>query len=214
MNRGQLVLLVTLACACASYAVAQTASTQVRAIKKVEPNFPAEAKNVVYGDVVEVGVKINEEGKVVEAASSGPFLPCRDLKDKVAEAITKASLAAARETVFEPILKDGKPTDARVTITYKLPYDNPPAREKPNEKRKALFLAAPTYLQEAKNQNVQGDVQFLVVIDESGKVLSTRPLSGHPLLLAGAFRPSCEARFEKHTEKGIGILTYRFRKPY
>ena len=182
---------------------------KIKTIKAPKPVFPPEANKIIYGDAVDVQFVVDTTGSVTQAVAYGPLAPCSNLEDKIAKSIAEAAVVAAKATVFEPILKNGKPVEFRLTTTYKLPVSDPPARESVSV-RKARYLAKPEYRAAAKDKNIQGEVKILVLIDEQGNVLSAGPLSGHPALIAGAVGPSCKARFDKYATKSIGTVTYRF----
>src|SRR5687767_6370079 len=93
---------------------------QVKVIKAPQPVFPAEAKDYVYGDSVTVAMDVDKKGIVREVRAYGPQAPCSNLKDPLAAAIRKAAFDAGKATVFEPILKNGKPVEASLTVTFRL----------------------------------------------------------------------------------------------
>lgn len=79
----------------------------------------------------------------------------------------------------------------------------------------ALSLPKPPYPSLAKQTRTQGVVSVQVLIDESGKVISAKTISGHPLLAAAAQRAAYEARFSPtmlgdHPVKVSGVITYNF----
>lgn len=193
------------------YIFAQTVDvSKIKTISAPKPVFPPEASNLIYGDAVDVRILVDKAGRVTKALAYGPLAPCSNLRDKTAKAIAEAAVKAAEATVFEPVLQDGKPIEVALTSTYKLPVEDPPAREAPKTGRKALRLPMPEYRRSAKENGIQGEVKILVLINEEGNVLSAGPLSGHPELIAGAIGPACKALFEQHPKKGIGVVTYRF----
>jgi protein TonB len=80
----------------------------------------------------------------------------------------------------------------------------------------ALSLPKPNYPSLARQIKVQGEVTVQVLIDESGKVISAKALSGHPLLIAEAQRAAMQARFSPTTindqpVKVSGMITYNFK---
>lgn len=79
----------------------------------------------------------------------------------------------------------------------------------------ALYLPKPPYPPFAKQIKVQGVVSVQVLIDETGKVVSAKTISGHPLLAAAAQKAAYEARFSPtmlgdHPVKVSGVITYNF----
>jgi TonB family protein len=83
---------------------------------------------------------------------------------------------------------------------------------------KAIELPRPTYPPLAKQIHVQGTVAVEVLIDESGKVVSAKAVSGHPLLVAEAVKAATRARFSPTIITGMpikvqGVITYNFVMP-
>ena len=106
------LLLLTLA---ASFAVAAFSQEPViRAVNKPAPVFPAEAKEYIYGDDIKVLIKVDKTGKVNDASTYGPLMPCSNRKDPAIKSIRAAAIEAAKATVLEPVLKDGKPSETEL----------------------------------------------------------------------------------------------------
>jgi protein TonB len=79
----------------------------------------------------------------------------------------------------------------------------------------ALSLPKPPYPQIAKQAGAHGPVNVQVLIDETGKVVSAKAVSGHPLLLAAAQQAAYGARFSPtklgdQAVKVSGVITYNF----
>ena len=79
----------------------------------------------------------------------------------------------------------------------------------------ALSLPRPNYPKMAIQIRVQGVVTVQVLIDESGKVVSAKAVSGHPLLVAEAQKAALQARFSPtiigdQAVKVSGVITYNF----
>jgi TonB family protein len=79
----------------------------------------------------------------------------------------------------------------------------------------ALALPKPAYPQIAKQAQAHGPVNVQVLIDETGKVVSAKAVSGHPLLLAAAQQAAFQARFSPtklgdQPVKVSGMITYNF----
>jgi TonB family protein len=58
-------------------------------------------------------------------------------------------------------------------------------------------------------------VTVQIVVDETGKVISAKAVSGHPLLLQSAQQAAYQARFSPTTLSGqavkvSGVITYNF----
>lgn len=105
--------------------------------------------------------------------------------------------------------------------------DTPPPPQPPIEKRVvrtisrgpitglAIVLPKPAYPMLAKQARAHGSVNVQVLIDETGKVVSAKAVSGHPLLLQAAQQAAYGARFSPTTlgdqaVKVSGVITYNF----
>ncbi|HWT02579.1 MAG TPA: energy transducer TonB [Pyrinomonadaceae bacterium] len=80
---------------------------------------------------------------------------------------------------------------------------------------KAISLPKPPYPAIAKAARASGTVTVQVTIDESGKVISARAVSGHPLLQQAATQAAYGARFSPTQLSGqpvkvTGVITYNF----
>ncbi len=80
---------------------------------------------------------------------------------------------------------------------------------------KATSLPKPTYPPLARTARASGTVTVQVVIDETGKVIDARAVSGHPLLQPAAVQAARQARFSPTLLSGkpvrvSGVLTYNF----
>jgi len=105
--------------------------------------------------------------------------------------------------------------------------DQPPPPEPPKPPRiiskgvitgLAISLPKPAYSAMAKQIHLQGQVNVQVLIDETGRVVSAKVVSGHPLLAIEAQRAALQARFSPtklgdQPVKVSGIITYNFVLP-
>lgn len=79
----------------------------------------------------------------------------------------------------------------------------------------ALSLPKPPYPPLAKQMGIQGAVSVQVLIDETGKVVSAKAVSGNPALVTAAQRAAFGARFsptllDAQPMKVSGVITYNF----
>jgi TonB family protein len=79
----------------------------------------------------------------------------------------------------------------------------------------AISLPKPPYPPLAKTVGASGTVIVQILLDESGKVISARAISGHPLLQAAAVKAAYQARFSptllsNEPVKVSGMITYNF----
>jgi protein TonB len=79
----------------------------------------------------------------------------------------------------------------------------------------ALYLPKPQYPPIARQVGAQGVVSVQVLIDEQGKVISAKVLSGNPMLAHAAQESAYQARFSptiigENPVKVSGVITYNF----
>ena len=118
----------------------------------------------------------------------------------------------------------GRGTGAPVRVD--VPNDDPPPAPTPNPPAKilriskvinnqAISLPKPIYPPIAKQIKLQGVVNIQVLIDESGKVISAKALTGNPLLIPEAQKAAYQARFSpafigEQPVKVSGVISYNF----
>jgi TonB family protein len=189
-----------------------------KALNLVKPDYPPAAKTVQAGGAVHVQINIDENGNVIssKAVSGHPLLQ-------------KASEEAALKSKFSPTLLGGKPVKVSGILVYnfvsetKIP-DLPVSIDEETDKdavragiinSKAVSLPGPNYPAAAKAVKVQGSVSVQVTVDEEGKVIMAKAVSGHPLLrtasenaaLLAIFSPT---RLNNKPVKVSGIILYNF----
>jgi periplasmic protein TonB len=79
----------------------------------------------------------------------------------------------------------------------------------------AISLPKPSYPRIAREGGISGAVAVQIILDETGKVISARAVSGHPFLKAAAEKAAYQARFSPTILTGqpvkvSGIITYNF----
>ncbi len=82
---------------------------------------------------------------------------------------------------------------------------------------KATHLPVPSYPAPAKAVGAAGEVKIQVTIDEDGKVISAKAISGHPLLRGAAEKSAWSARFSptylsRVPVKVTGVIVYNFKR--
>jgi protein TonB len=80
---------------------------------------------------------------------------------------------------------------------------------------KAISKPTPPYPPIAKAARASGTVTVQIVVDETGKVISAKAVSGHPLLQQAAVQAAYQARFSPTLLSGqpvkvSGVITYNF----
>jgi TonB family protein len=214
-----LLVLIT----CTSLAAAQAFSSRVRVssafeqsllVKKVEPQYPADAKQQHIQGVVSLKVKIDKEGNVetVELISGHPLL-------------APAAIDAMKLWKFKPYLMSGTPWAVETTLPVYFTLSDKPTSEgiagdapggappdtiggiapsnpggpatkiaTPQRVRVSSGVAQgmlakkvnPDYPLDARQQLIQGVVVLKVNIDKDGNVYKVELISGHPSLAPAA----------------------------
>ncbi len=192
----------------------------IRMVPSIDPVFPTEAKNQIYGESIRVAVTFDEKGVVKGARAFGPLAPCSNLTDPVVNQIQEAAIAAAKKFVFEPAPKDGKFIKADLTITYRLRSRLVPDEEKKPilgrvHNGKAISLPKPSYPDLAKANHTTGVVEVSISIGEDGSIVAAGAISGHPDLIQTAVETACKARYSPTTVGGqpvkvMGTISYNF----
>ena len=204
-------------------AFAQESIQAPRAISNPDPVYPAEAANLGYGGSVVVYIKVDKKGKVSVKNAFGPNAPCKNLADARVENIRMAVVEAAKKSEFEPPLKDGKPTDIEMVVTYMFDKAGKPTHLRdPNDvvevgvlQGRVKHLARPDYPASARATRASGWVPVSVLVDTDGKIIAASAIGGHPLLRDAAVYAACSSSIEPVALKGVpvqvtGVISYQF----
>ncbi|MEO7674262.1 MAG: energy transducer TonB [Pyrinomonadaceae bacterium] len=81
----------------------------------------------------------------------------------------------------------------------------------------AKFLPHPPYPKPAQMVGAQGAVSVQITIDETGKVISSKAINGHPLLRSAAEKAAWSAKFSptflsEVPVKVTGVIVYNFKR--
>jgi protein TonB len=101
-------------------------------------------------------------------------------------------------------------------IKVKQPPETPKVVHRSILNGEAIELPKPPYPILAKQIGMQGTVSVQVLLNEAGKVVSARAVSGHPTLTQAAVNAAYQARFSPTLLNGqavkvSGVITYNFR---
>jgi len=147
-----------------------------------------------------------------------------------APAVPEAHFADIKGNVLDPpgfseVGNNFGATPSHSRVPIQIDDAEPPPDPTPSPKRilrttqvlngLAIDLPKPAYPAMAKIARVEGIVSVQVLIDETGKVISAKALSGSPLLQPEAIRAAYGARFSPTTineqpVKVSGLITYNF----
>jgi TonB family protein len=118
-----------------------------------------------------------------------------------------------KPTVVEDIEKELPPA---IKISTPIPVQKPKAPQSLGViNGRAEFLPKPAYPAAAQSMRVSGEVSVQVSIDESGRVVSAKAVSGHPLLKTVSESAARNAVFKptllsNQPVKVTGIIIYKF----
>lgn len=179
----------------------------------------------ISGDV-KVAVDLSADGHVKRAVVYvGPGWPCSTNIDSKVNTLMRSIEKWASDLVFKPEMKDGKAVETRLGLTVKLTetiFDNAVITAgvtKPISggvvNGKATILPKPAYPSAARAERAEGEVNVQVIIDETGKVIWSQAISGHPLLMFSSRDAACSSKFTTTKLAGqpvkvSGVITYRY----
>lgn len=190
-----------------------------------KPEYPAHLRDQRIGGSVAVNVVIDESGIVVSATAAMPLKAEKAgeglIEAQIDPALIAAAEDAARSAQFAPTMLNGVPVKVKGTIVYNFA----PARIADNNdprivtggvlNGKAVSLPLPAYPAAAKAVGAAGSVNVAVTIDETGNVIESEAISGHPLLRSAAVEAARGAQFSPTMLSGTpvkvkGVVVYNF----
>ena len=151
----------------------------------------------------------------------GRFLMDRNGADRGSGIVGPVGVAVGRPSGTGSRTQES--TEADVAITTDPPPIVKPKTSKPTSvsegviNGKATYLPIPAYPAPAKAVNASGVVSVQVTIDESGRVVSAKAVSGHPLLRPAAEKAAWGAKFSttylsRVPVKVTGVIVYNFKR--
>ncbi|MEO5859090.1 MAG: TonB family protein [Pyrinomonadaceae bacterium] len=208
-------------------AVITSAQNAPQPLSNPDPVYPREAGELGYGSTVKVAIKVDKKGEVKVLQAFGPNAPCANLDDGRIKKIRKAVTDAASHVTFVPFVKDGKPSEFEMTISYSFDAAGKPARTNDITGAKGRivdagilqgrvkFLARPDYPPSARANRLSGAIPISVLVDVDGKVIGASALGGHPNLRDSAVDAACRSTFEPIQLSGVpiqvtGVITFTF----
>jgi outer membrane biosynthesis protein TonB len=171
-----------------------------------KPDFSQEAKDFCAKGKVEVEVLISEDGNVIEAkATSGDEL----LHDSAVKVAKKAKFTTRRPAVKVKGIIVYNFDSLANCIEAKIPVNK---RALSISRPQTANLNKPKHLQ-IKQEQV---VMVKIVVDESGKVIYAKAISGHPMLRAACETSARQAKFaptfiNPGPIKAKAFLVYKFK---
>lgn len=198
-----------------------------KTISNPDPVYPAEAAELGYGGTVKVAIKVDKKGGVKVVQAFGPSAPCSNLGDERVKKIRNAVTDAASQVTFEPLVKDGKPAEFEMTISYSFDSTGKPTRANDLSGAKGRIveagvlqgrvkhMARPDYPSSARANRVAGSIPVSVIVDVDGKVVAAGALGGHRMLQDSAVDAACRSSIEPVQLSGMpvqvsGVITFTF----
>ena len=208
-------------------AIGSAGQSAHRVLNNPDPVYPPETSELGYGGSVKLAIKVGKDGKVKVLQAWGPVAPCSNLKDGRIKKIREAVVDAASKVTFEPILKDGKPSEVEMNISYSFDSNGKPANGKDLSGAKGRIveagvlmgrvkhIAKPDYPESARASRASGAIPVSVLVDVDGRVIAASPLGGHHLLRDSAVNAACRSSIEPVQLSGqpvqvSGVITFTF----
>jgi TonB family protein len=91
------------------------------------------------------------------------------------------------------------------------PQEQP--HEQPSEElsRKVRIKVEPVYPDVARRMSIAGTVRLAVVVAPNGRVMSSKPVGGHPVLVNAAVEAMKHWKFEPAQTESSGIVEFKFQ---
>ena len=173
-----------------------------------KPDYPQEAKDFCASGIISVEVEIDGKGDVISAkAISG---------DKL---LHKSAVEAAQKAKFQQTTNRGVPIKIKGIVVYNFVPENK-CIVVGIVNNKALFIPKPQIanLNHPRHFQIKEEqiVTVQIIIDESGKVVRAKAISGHPLLRGACENSARQATFTPSFINGPPIkikalLVYKFK---
>ena len=201
-----------------------------KAINSPDPIYPLEAAEMGLGGTVIVYVEVNKKGEVSVKNAFGPVAPCKNLDDKRAAKIREAVKDAAKNARFEPFLKDGKPANIELSLTFQFDKTGKPARRRGEGldgtgkvveagvlQGRVKRLAKPDYPASVRARLISGTVPVSVLTDTNGKIVAAAAIGGPEQLRRSASVAACQSAIEPVILSGVpvevtGVINYVFAR--
>lgn len=166
-------------------------------IKSPAPKYPKEALKAGIDGTIVIDAVSDTFGRVVEAnVVSGP------------PELRMAALGALKQWVYEPYIKDGKPTPVRFTVVVKFNLkkkgkEGKPVQVSSEQRPKLIKNPQPIYPQSAIDNHIQGKVVIEAVTDTYGRVMSAKILDGPPELRQASLDAIKQWVYEPYIVDGV-----------
>jgi len=180
-------------------------------VKKVQPQYPGEAKaQKIQGQVV-LKATIDKEGNVanLQLISGHPML-------------APAAIEAVKQWKYRPYLLNGNPLEVETSVTVNFTLadaapgedvaaDNPEGAQAASQHARVsqAVMAAlvankvqPEYPADARSQRIQGVVLLKAIIDKEGNVANLQLISGHPALAPAAIEAVKQWKYRPYQLNG------------
>jgi VWFA-related protein/TonB family protein len=163
-----------------------------------------------------------ERPERAERSDSAPVKNVPEATPSSSDTDEQSSTSSATPTPTPTPTTSPTPATPTPAASMPAPTSPQPAPQRPLSggalNGKAIVLPKPIYPPSAKSLRTMGTVVVEVLIDESGKVISARAVSGPPALQSSAVQAARQAKFSPTTLSGqpvqvIGTITYSFVLP-
>ncbi len=180
------------------------------------PDFPAAALSSFRGmERIDLFLEFDKNGRVNSVTACGPWISCSG-RDAVADSLRQAAVEAAKKIVVPPAMSGNKPVESTALIHYTVEGTQlpPPPVDEKNQRRggvvngTSLTRPTPKYPSKARKFHLQGQVVIHLLLDETGRPITARAKSGHPLLLESAAKAACDARWTPTLLAGEPVKVY------
>ena len=218
-----------------SFAQVNPPDSVAKVLKSAEYELSDEAILAGIDGRLSVSITVTKAGVVKNPMIlAGPAWPCNSNPKKEIDQVRKEVKQTLMATTFSPAVKNGKPFESELYLTFIIGEAYKREVKKREEadaakkgiaapkivqggviNGKALSLPRPEYPFAAKTARAGGTVTVEILIGENGNVIRAGAFNGPPALQDAARDAACKARFSptslaENPVKVSGVVTYNF----
>jgi outer membrane biosynthesis protein TonB len=199
-----------------------------RAVTMPTPEYPESAREAKHGGIVAVNVVVDESGLVISAVAdpydqhTGQNAKPTEAERRLDPTLMQAAENVARQATFKPFSLKGVPVKFAGKLTYNFIADNSNLSPRvgdiygPLLNGRAISLPEPEWPAEARSSRGPFNVVVHITLDETGKVVSAKAISGSPELRSAAEAAALKSEFKPYLFMGEpvqirGLIQYGFR---
>lgn len=191
-------------------------------IRKVEPQYPTEARaKRIVGQVL-LSVIIDKQGQVRDVTPIQKDWSGREAINADDPLVRAAAVEAVKQWRYFSYELNGDPIEVETSVLLQFDFTHEQAQAPAKMRVSRSVMEAnllhkvdPHYPAEARNKHIHGDVILLATISKEGNITELKVVSGHPLLADAAREAVKQWKYTPFTLNGRPVevetvITVRF----